>query len=60
LSPASFYRLLLPLGTYKIFYTSAVPEATIEALSSQVAALQGIISFPVALRPSILPELFFC
>jgi hypothetical protein len=45
--------LLLPLGTHKIFYTSAVPEATIEALSSQVAALQGIISLPVALHPSI-------
>jgi hypothetical protein len=43
-SPAFFYWLLLSVSTYK-FCPPAVPEATVEALTAQIAALQGIITF---------------
>jgi hypothetical protein len=47
--------IFLPEGflffvTYKFFHATAIPEASIEALKAQVAALQGTTSiFPVNL-----------
>jgi hypothetical protein len=48
--PASFHRNVFFFDIYASFCLTAVPEATIEALRSQVVKLQGTtLSFPVNL-----------